>query len=98
MFSPGRTISGGDLAIDHVISWSYLYADNLWNLVYVDRRENSSKGSRIPNEATIERLESRNMRLLAGLKSQEKLNKHVSELRIAIKRDYVRRFWIGCKG
>ena len=56
-FYSGKPIADGDVAIDHVIPWSYLYADNLWNLVYVDRRENSSKGNRIPDEKTIMRLE-----------------------------------------
>ena len=97
-FHSGRPIADDDIAIDHVIPWSYLYADNLWNLVYVDRTENSSKSNRIPNEATIERLESRNTTLLKMLKLQKNRNKHVAELEIAVERDYLKRFWIGCRG
>ena len=97
-FHSGKPIADRDVAIDHVIPWSYLYADNLWNLVYVDRRENSSKGNRIPDEATIMRLESRNKRLSEALQQQGIQSKHCAELQIAIDRDYVRRFWIGCKG
>ena len=97
-FLTGKPIADGDIAIDHVIPWSYLYADNLWNLVYIDRRENSSKGNRIPDEATIMRLESRNKRLSEALQQQGIQSKHSAELQIAIDRDYVRRFWIGCKG
>ena len=69
-FLTGKSIADGDDTIDHVIPWSYLYADNLWNLVYVDRRENSSKGNRIADEATIMRLESRNRRLSEALQQQ----------------------------
>ena len=97
-FLTGNPIANGELAIDHMIPWSYLFADNLWNLVYVDRRENSSKGNRIPDEATIERLESRNRRLLQTLQQQGVQNKYVAELKIAIDRDHVRRSWIGCRG
>ena len=97
-FHSGKPIADGDVAIDHVIPWSYLYADNLWNLVYVDRRENSAKGNRIPDEATIMRLESRNRRFLEALKLQGDQSKHSAELQIAIDRDFVRRFWIGCRG
>ena len=97
-FLSGAPISPGNLAIDHVIPWSYLYADDLWNLVYVDCRENSSKGNRIPDESTIMRLESRNRSLLEALTQHGTDSKHVAELHIAIDRDDVRRFWIGCRG
>jgi len=97
-FLSGAPISPGNLAIDHVIPWSYLYADDLWNLVYVDCRENSSKGNRLPNETTIRRLESRNRSLLEALQEHGTESKHVAELQIAIDRDDVRRFWIGCRG
>ena len=97
-FHSGKPIASGNVAIDHVIPWSYLYADDLWNLVYVDCRENSAKGNRIPDEATIVRLEQRNRSLLETLQQQGSKSKHVAELKIAIDRDYVRRFWIGCRG
>ena len=44
------------------------------------------------------RLESRNMGLLEALQRQGDQSKHNAELQIAIDRDYVRRFWIGCRG
>ena len=97
-FYSARSIAARDLAIDHEIPWSYLFADNLWNLVYVDRRENSAKGNRMPDETTIAKLESRNKQLLQALKQQNNRSKHFAELEIAIERDYLRRFWIGCRG
>ena len=97
-FHSGKPIADGEVTIDHVIPWSYLYADDLWNLVYVDRRENSAKGNRIPDEATIMRLESRNRRLSEALQRQGDQSKHSAELQIAIDRDYLKRFWIGCRG
>ena len=97
-FLSGTPISPRNLAIDHVIPWSYLYADNLWNLVYVDRRENSAKSNRIPTDAEIIKLEARNNKLLQLLAQNVGRDKHVAELKNAIEKDYVRRFWIGCKG
>ena len=90
-------IKDDELSIDHVIPWSYLYSDDLWNLVYVKKSENSIKSNRLPSEAMIEKLEKRNKRLLALL-DQNKKDKHSEELEFAIEKDLVRNFWIGCKG
>ena len=37
------------LSIDHFIPWSYVANDELWNLVPMDKNNNSSKGNRLPN-------------------------------------------------
>ena len=50
-------LNDNDLSIDHVIPWSYLFSDDLWNLVYVKKSENSSKSNRIPPEEMIIKLE-----------------------------------------
>ena len=55
-FITGERIEDGDLSIDHVIPWSYIYSDDLWNLVFVSKSQNSSKGNRIPSEQMIEKL------------------------------------------
>lgn len=85
-------------SIDHVIPWSYLYSDDLWNLVYVEKSENSSKSNRIPNENMIKKLEARNQKLAKLLDKEGMRGKHVEELKLAIEQDYVRKFWVGCKG
>ena len=38
-FITGEIIQDGDLSIDHVIPWSYIYSDDLWNLVFVSKSE-----------------------------------------------------------
>jgi len=83
------------LSIDHVIPWSYLYSDDIWNLVYTHISCNSSKNNIIPSEKEIERLKERNIRLLKALTN--KSDKIVEELKLAIEKDYVNKFWIGCK-
>ena len=37
--------------------------DNLWDLVYVDKDKNSSKGNKIPSESAIKKLVERNKKL-----------------------------------
>tara|TARA_B100002052_G_scaffold253812_1_gene243052 strand:+ start:451 stop:1374 length:924 start_codon:yes stop_codon:yes gene_type:complete len=94
-FITNEILDNNDLSIDHVIPWSYLFSDDLWNLVYVKKSENSSKSNRIPNEEMISKLEKRNVRLL---RLMEKENKQKEELRLSIDKNFVREFWYGCKG
>ncbi len=89
-------IEKGLLSIDHVIPWSYLYSDDLWNLVYTHKGCNSSKSNIIPNERFIKKLEERNKRLLQILTNHRR-NKTVEELQLAVDNNYVKKFWIACQ-
>ena len=91
-------IPNGELSVDHVIPWSYMFEDDLWNLVYVKKGPNSSKGNIIPDESLIMKLEKRNKKLLKILRDNDKKGKDVDELQLSIEKDYLRRFWIGFKG
>ena len=93
----GKKISGTP-SIDHVIPWSYMYSDDLWNLVYVLPNENSSKSNRLPNKKLIERLKARNIKLFKTLKKKGINNKFTEELKLSIDNNYVEKFWIGFKG
>ena len=86
------------LSIDHVLPWSYLFSDDLWNLVYVNRSVNSAKGNKIPTKSEIASLKARNLRLLQSLSDAGKKDKQTEELKLAIENDLVSKFWIGCKG
>ena len=97
-FICGNKICDEELSIDHVIPWSYLYSDDLWNLVYAHKNCNSSKSNIIPSENDIKKLKERNEKLMQLLKEKNKKGKHVEELSIAIEKDFVDKFWIGCKG
>ena len=97
-FHSGNSIEDQNLSIDHVIPWSYLFSDDLWNLVYVDKSHNSSKGNRIPSQRMIERLEKRNKELLKRVEPDYPRDKQTEELRLSIERNLVRRSWVGCKG
>lgn len=96
-FLCGKEIKEEELSIDHVVPWSYLYSDDLWNLVYVHKSCNSTKNNVIPLEVEIIKLEERNKEMLQKLKKQGKQDKIMDELELAIEKNYVRKFWIGCK-
>ena len=44
----GERIPSNRLSIDHFVPWSYVANDELWNLVPMDKGNNSSKGNRLP--------------------------------------------------
>ena len=75
-----------------------MYSDDLWNLVYVNSSQNSSKNNRLPDEEMIIKLESRNKKLFELLNSNNLDNKHIGELGISIKNNYARHHWTGFKG
>lgn len=75
-FICNKKIEDIELSIDHVIPWSYLYSDDLWNLVYVHRNCNSSKSNAIPQKEEIEKLKERNKRLYKILNEKEKNRKN----------------------
>ena len=95
-FICNKKISNSYLAIDHVIPWSFLYSDDLWNLVYTHQSCNSIKSNAIPSEGAIVKLEERNRRLLKLLDGNFS-NKVVEELRLAVENNFERKFWIACQ-
>lgn len=101
-FLCGQEITDKELSIDHVIPWSYMYSDDLWNLVYVHRSCNSSKSNVVPSEEGISKLKERNKRLLDDfikehISEKKALPKEIGSLEIAIENDYVDKFYTGCK-
>jgi len=96
-FITNQHIEKDSLSIDHVIPWSYLYSDNLWNLVYVDKKQNSSKGNKIPTQTMIKKLEKRNKRLSKLVNLKNVIDKNVEELELSIEKDWVNIHWVGCK-
>ena len=97
-FITGEKIPVDKISIDHVIPWSYMYSDDLWNLVFVHSDLNSSKSNRLPDEEIIIRLDERNRRLLNLMKNSEVRSKHLHDLNLAVAKDYLRHHWIGFKG
>lgn len=94
-FYCGEYIVDNEVSVDHVIPWSYMFSDDLWNLVYCHKGENSEKSNRLPSEEDIMRLEERNKQLLDRMQNN---TKDYDQLQIAVEKDYVKKFWISFKG
>ena len=81
-----------DISVDHVIPWSFMYSDDIWNLVLTSKSNNSSKSNSIPSEETIEKLKERNRYLLSVLEGKFK-----EDIEIAIEHGYLDKFYYECK-
>ena len=97
-FITGKNIPEKDLSIDHIIPWSYMYSDDLWNLVYVNKSINSSMSNRVKKDDVKNKLINRNKKFLQILDSKKINSKEVEELRLANEKDYVELFWIANQG
>lgn len=94
-FYCGEVIDSNDVSVDHVIPWSYMFSDDLWNLVYCHKGENSQKSNRLPSKEDIIRLENRNVLLLDRM---EPKSRDYDQLQIAVEKDYIKKFWTSFKG
>lgn len=85
-------------SIDNVIPWSFIFHDDLWNLVYTHKSCNSSKSNSIPSELDITKLEKRNKDLESVLKYSKFQNMKVTkDFTLAIEENYLRKFWVACQ-
>ena len=92
-FYTGNELEEKDISVDHVIPWSYMYSDDIWNLVVTSKSLNSQKSNRIPTEDIIEKLEIRNQELLSKIEDSQ----YYDSLKIAVDNDYVRKFYTSYK-
>ena len=92
-FYTGKVLEENDISVDHVIPWSFMYSDDIWNLVLTSRSNNSSKSNSVPSKEIIKRLKDRNDNLLRTIKdkSQEKI------LEEAIRNNYIDKFYYSLK-
>ncbi len=91
-FYTGKELNEEDISVDHVIPWSYMYSDDIWNLVLTSKSYNSTKSNSIPTPETIEKLKKRNLILLSILKGKMK-----DDILISITNDYVDKFYFECR-
>ncbi len=97
-FICGKEIGESELTVDHVIPWSYLYSDDLWNLVYACKSCNSSKNDKLVTKELVNKLNIRNNKLLKELENLGIKDKIFNELSYAIDKEYVYKFWISSLG
>ena len=91
-FYSGEEIDPSDISIDHVIPWSFMYSDDIWNLVITSKSNNSSKSNTIPSEEIIKRLKERNEKLLNILEGKFK-----DDLKLSIENNYLEKFFYECR-
>ncbi|MBB5180263.1 hypothetical protein HNQ44_001691 [Planomicrobium koreense] len=48
------------IAVDHFVPWSFVHSDELWNFVITSQSINSKKGSKLPSEKYLKKLDERN--------------------------------------
>ena len=93
-FYSGKELKKNDISVDHVIPWSFMYSDDIWNLVLTSKSENSSKSNSIPSQEVIERLEKRNEQLLNRIGEDSSF---YDDLKMAVDNDYVQKFYLSMK-
>ena len=93
-FYTGKVLKKNDISVDHVIPWSFMYSDDIWNLVLTSKSENSSKSNSIPSQEVIERLEKRNEQLLNRIGEESSF---YDDLKMAVDNDYVQKFYLSLK-
>ena len=59
-----------EISIDHFIPWSYIYSDDLWNLVITSKSYNSTKTNKRPSNEYLEKLKEQNLQLIDILKDE----------------------------
>ena len=70
-----------------------MYSDDIWNLVITSRSHNSSKSNTVPTQEIINKLKQRNQLLLETITD----SKYKQQLEIAIRNDYVDKFYMAIK-
>lgn len=91
-FYSGKPLKDDDISVDHVIPWSFMYSDDIWNLVLTSKSNNSSKSNSIPSEEVIKKLKERNSNLVGLLDS-----KFDMEMRESIEKGLVDKFYFECR-
>lgn len=91
-FYSGEPLDENDISVDHVIPWSFMYSDDIWNLVLTSKSNNSSKSNSIPSEEVIEKLKERNSSLVGILDP-----KFDMEIRESIDKGLIDKFYFECR-
>lgn len=95
-FYSGEVLDVNDIHIDHVIPWSYVYTDEIWNLVVTSSTNNIRKGKKAPSQEEIERLKFRNQELLKKLDEED--NKYKKSIDYALNHNLIEKLYINMKG
>lgn len=96
-FYCGQPVDGDRPAMDHVLPWSYLCSDDVWNLVYAHPGCRPGEYGRVLPQFFMARLEKRNSALLEKLAAHSERDIVAGALQDAVKRGIVRKYWTLCQ-
>ena len=91
-FYSGKPLAPNDISVDHVIPWSFMYSDDIWNLVLTSKSNNSIKSNSIPSEEIIEKLKERNEKIKNIID-----DKYSIEMKNAIDNNYIDKYYFECR-
>ncbi len=91
-FYTGEELTTDNISIDHVIPWSFMYSDDIWNLVVTSKSYNSKKSNSIPSKEIIDKLKERNERLLTIVDDKFK-----KDIELSLRANYLEKFYRDCR-
>jgi hypothetical protein len=92
-FYTDEIIDMSDISIDHFIPWSFIYSDDIWNLVITSKSNNSKKSNKLSDKKYLDKLKEQNLNLLNKIK-----NLNLKEtLQDAINNNYLDKFYYDLK-
>lgn len=95
-FYTDEIIDINNVHIDHVIPWSFVFSNDIWNLVITKSSVNISKSNRPPTEAALKKLRIRNSKLLNYF---EELNNPIKkEIQYSLEHNVVEKLYVNMKG
>ena len=92
-FYTDETIDISDISIDHFIPWSFIYSDDIWNLVITSKSNNSKKSNKLSDKQYLNKLKEQNLVLVSKIKD---LNLKET-LQDAINHSYLDKFYFDYK-
>ena len=95
-FYTGEIIDKNDIHIDHVIPWSFVYTDEIWNLVVTKATTNLQKNNKPPTKCDIEKLNARNLELYQKLDTHH--SNHKRAIAYSIENKLLDKLYINMKG
>jgi CRISPR/Cas system Type II protein with McrA/HNH and RuvC-like nuclease domain len=92
-FYTDETIDISDISIDHFIPWSFIYSDDIWNLVITSKSNNSKKSNKLSDKQYLTKLKEQNLVLVSKI-----TNLSLKEtLQDAINNNYLDKFYYDLK-
>ena len=92
-FYTGKELNIEDVSIDHFIPWSYIYSDDLWNLVITSKSHNSKKSNKLSEKKYLAKIKEQNLLLIRKINNLS-LKEYLQD---AIKNNYLEKFYYDFK-